>query len=162
MASITINISGTVIEFPDSGASPSWAPAVIQFAEAVEGALLSSNGPFDVTPQVQTIDAYNPGISIDIPGLSFPTSDVRSVGVTYSLIRSTSSSTVAERGNLELVYNPAGPVGNKWNVSRDLTGDALISFYVTDVGQVQFTTTTLAGSNHTGKLSYTAKALLQD
>lgn len=160
--SVQINISGTIIQIPSSGASPNWSPAIIEAFQAIEGALAGVSGPFDVSPQVQTIDAYNPGTGIDIPGLAFPTSDVRSVGVTYSLIRQTTSSTVAERGNLELVYNPAGPVGNKWNVSRDMTGDALINFYVTDVGQIQFTTETLSGANHTGKLSYIAKALLQD
>lgn len=160
--SVKINIAGTIIDFPESGNSPNWSPAVIEFAQTVESALAGTIGPFDVPPQVLTIDAYNPGVNVDMPNFAFPTSDVRAVSIVYSVYRNTTLTTVVESGNLQMVYNPAGPVNNKWDVARDFVGDAQISFNVTDLGQVQFTTTTLSGSNHVGALSYQAKALLQD
>jgi hypothetical protein len=36
--SVRITIGSQVIEFPSSGADPNWAPAVIDFAQAVETA----------------------------------------------------------------------------------------------------------------------------
>lgn len=160
--SIKINIQGNIIEIPESGQSPNWAPGIIEAFQAIEAALQGVAGPFDVPPQLLTIDSYNPGINIDMPNFSFPTSDVRAVSIVYSVYRNTTSTTVVESGNIQIVYNPAGPVNNKWEIARDYVGDAQISFSITDLGQMRFTTTALAGSNHTGVLTYQAKALLQD
>ena len=159
---ITINISGEIIDFPSTAASPDWSPALIQFAQAVESAISGFAGPFDVPPQIEIIDAYNPGISIDMPNFAFPVSAVRGVDITYTVFRQTSTNTAAEKGTIQAVYNPDGPVGNKWNTSRELTGDGFISFYITDTGQMQFTTTTIPGTSHTGRLAYSAKSILQD
>jgi hypothetical protein len=159
---IEIQIQGTVIEFPESAAEPNWAPAIIEFAQAVEAALNQVTGAFDVAPQVQIIDAYNPGVAIDMPNFAFPVSDVRAVDIIYSVFRSTTDETVAEMGSIQMVYNPDGPVSQKWETSRESTGDAKISFAVTDLGQVTFTTQTMTGTNHVGRLTYQAKALLQD
>lgn len=159
---ITLTISGTTIEFPSSGASADWSPAVIQFAQAVEGALASVVGAFDVPPQIQIIDSYNPGVSVDMPSFSFPTSDVRAAQLIYSVYRTTTTETAYETGTLEIVYSPNNPSTQQWETSRSYTGDGKISFYVTDAGQVQFTTETMGGSNHSGTISYTAKALLQN
>lgn len=159
--STSITIQGNVIEFPSSGESPNWAPALIEFAQAVEAALSGLAGAFDVPPQILSIDAQNPGTSIDIPALSFPVTDVRGVSVDYSVYRTTSSDTAYEFGTLKLIYNGNGSVGEKWEFSRDAVGDGKISFYVTDAGQVQFTTQTMAGTSHSGQLAYKAQAILQ-
>lgn len=158
--SITITIAGTPIDFPSSGQSPNWAPAVIQFAQAVELALQGSAGPFDVPTQSISIDADNPGTSVDITALTFPPSDVRAAFIRYAVFRQTSLTTAVESGTLGIVYNPIGPVGNKWEVTRDLVGPgAFIDFYVTDTGQVQFSTTTLSGTNHVGTITFLAQSL---
>lgn len=160
--SVTIQIQSNIIEFPSSSESPNWAPAVVEFAKAVEAALNQVTGPFDVPPQIQIIDSYNPGMNVDMPNFSFPVSDVRAANLIYSVFRTTTAETVAETGNIQIVYNPDGPIGNKWEVTRQFDGDAQIVFNVTDLGQVQFTTTTISGTNHVGRISYQAKALLQD
>lgn len=156
-----IEIQGTPIQFPDSATSPNWAEAVIQFAEAVEAALATVVGAFDVPPQALIIDAQNPGTNVDIAALSFPTSTVRAAFIRYSVFRSTSLTSVVESGELMILYNPAGPIGNKWEIGQRQLSDGQISFYVTDTGQVQFSTTALAGSGHTGKLTFTAQSILQ-
>lgn len=158
----TIIIQGTPIDFPDSDQSPNWAPAVIQFAQAVEAALSIAIGTFDISPQVMNIDASNPGTNVNIHNLSFSTTQVRGAFIRYTVYRNTSTTTAVEGGTIEIVYNPAGPVNNKWEISRVRTGNAFIDFTVTDVGQVQFTTATLSGINHVGRLSYEANALEQD
>ncbi len=160
-----INIQGTVIDFPDSAASPNWAPAVDQFAKAVEGALASVVGAFDVAPQALIIDAQNPGTNIPIAALSFPISTVRSAFIRYTVFRTTDSDIAGEAGEMTIFYNPDGPVNNKWEVSQVITsgipGNGRITFNCTDVGQIEFSTTALSGSNHTGKLTFVAQSILQ-
>lgn len=157
----TITIKGTPINFPDSGTSPNWAPAVIQFAQAVADALSLLVGTADVTPQNFTIDSFNPVTNQDLPNLQFSTSIVRAAFIRYSVYRNTSTTTVAESGIMIIVYNPANPTNNKWELIRDFTGDAQIDFNITDTGQVQFTTQTLGGLSHNGKIAFAAQALLQ-
>lgn len=157
----SINIRDTVINFPDSGTSPNWAPAVIAFAQAVEDALNLLVGSADVSPQNYTIDAFNPVTSQNIPNLLFSTSIVRAAFIRYSVYRTTSLSTVTETGTIIVVYNASNPVSNKWEIIQYKTGDASISFAITDTGQMQFTTTTLAGTGHAGKIAFAAQALLQ-
>lgn len=159
----TITIAGTPIEFPNSSSSPNWAEGVISFAEAVESALTSAVGPYDVPPQVVTIDAYNPGVNVDIAALNFPVSNVRAAFIRYSVFRTASgpSTTAYEAGTMILVYNPNGSTNNKWEVVRNYVGDASITFSVTDTGQVRFTTTQIGSTGHTGKLSFVAQALQQ-
>lgn len=159
--SIPLIIGGQVIAFPSSAQDPNWAPAVIQFAQAVTDALQGVAGSFDVPPQIFTLDPYNPGTNVNIPLLNFPVSNVRSAIVYYSLLRSTTTTTVGDAGTLQLLYNPINMTGSKWEVVRIGTedGGAGITFTVTDAGQVQFSTNTLGGINHSGKLLYSSKAL---
>lgn len=157
----TITIQGTVIEFPESAQSPNWAEPVIQFAEAVELALASVVGPYDVPAQVLNIDAYNPGTDIDITALNFPATEVRSAFIRYALYRETSVTSAYEAGEITIVYNPNGPVNQKWELGRRGLGDGSIDFSISDVGQISFTTGTLAGINHTGNLTFVAQSVLQ-
>lgn len=157
-----LTIAGTIIDFPESAQSPNWAPAVIQFAKSVEDALSVVVGSFDVGFQTLNIDAYNPGINVNIQNLSFSTAEVRSFQVVYSVFRTASSpsETAYETGILNAVYNPNNPVNNKWEVTTEKTGDGKIKLTVTDSGQVQFTTEQIGTINHTGTLSFKATALL--
>ncbi len=160
--SIPLNINGSIVEFPSSAQSPNWAPAVIQFAELVALALSSVVGPFDVVPQIFTLDSYNPGTNISVNNLAFPTSSVRSAIITYNVHRTTSDGSVSESGEIEIVYDVDNPTNNKWEIAQERVGDASISFTITDAGQVQFSTSTLSGTDHSGQLAFSAKALLQD
>jgi len=157
---VAITIQGQSISFPNSGGSPNWAPAVIEFAQAVELALSGLAGDFDVAPQTFDFDSSNPGSNLNIPNLSFPTSDVRGATIDYAIHRETSTVELAEKGKLEIVYN-ASNTGDKWEVVREFVGDADVTFDVTDTGQVQLSTTTIAGINHAGRITYSAKALKQ-
>lgn len=154
-----ITISGQVIDFPDVAQSPVWAEAIIQFAEAVESALSSVAGAFDVAPQLYTM-VSNANTNVALPSLSFPTSQVQGALITYSVYRTTNSTKVSEFGTLEITYNPDGPINNKWEIAREFTGNAQVTFTVTDTGQVEFSSTALTGSSHSGLIGYTAKALL--
>lgn len=157
-----ITIGSTIVDFPDSAASPNWSEAIIQFAELVALQLSISTGTYDVPAQSFTLDAYNTASNINIPALSFPTSAVRAVFMRYTVYRETDSANADEAGDIIAVYNPNNSVGLKWTVSQVKTsGGAQIEFNVTDLGQFQFSTTALSGSSHTGKITFEARALEQ-
>lgn len=161
-----IVIKGTPINFPSAGASPSWAPAVIEAVEALADAVNAVTATYDVPPQVQNIDANNSSSNVDINNLNFPATEVRAATIYYSVYRKTDNSgppdgqEVTEAGTLEINYNASRPVSTKWELIRTGGGDALVTFNITDLGQIQFSTQPLTGINHTGILSYRALAIL--
>ena len=157
----SITISGTVVDFPSTAASPDWSEAVIQFAQLVETALSSVVGPYDVSPQSFTIDSYNPGTDVTVPNLAFSTSTVRAAFIKYTCYRSTNSTTVYEAGQIIVVYNASNPSSNKWEIITERAGNASISLTISDAGQFLLTTTSVSGINHAGKLTFSASALAQ-
>ncbi len=109
------------------------------------------------------IDAYNSATNVNITALTFPTTDVRSVFIRYSVYRTTDSSNVYEAGDMIAMYNPNNSTNEKWTLSlgnRTGTG-AQITFSVADTGQFRFSTTAISGSNHQGQLTFEARALEQ-
>jgi len=153
-----ITIQNKVIRFPESAESPNWAPALVEFAEAVEAALGSIAGPFDIAPQVFNIDLYN-GTGTDITELLFPPSNVSKVDILYSVVRTTTTSAAVEGGHIELLYDQTKPVNN-WDMEISKQGDALISFSISNSGQLSFITDVITGSNHSGFISFRASAIL--
>lgn len=152
--SVTITIKGTPIDFPSSGESPNWSPAVIQFAQAVEEALLTAVGPDDVPAQVFTLTSGGPAQTIT--NLSFSTATVRAAYIKYSIIL-IGTSTTSEAGNIIALYN-----GSSWNInSRDYVGEANCTFSITSLGQVTIQVPSVAGFV-SGKLSFSAQALQQN
>lgn len=161
-----IIIKGTPIQLPDSAASPNWSPAIIEAFQAIADAVNAVTATYDVAPQVQNIDANNSSTNVDINNLTFPSADVRAATVYYSVYRATEDSgppdgqEVAEAGTVEIVFNDANPITQKWEIVRMFEGDASITFSVTDLGQIQFSTSPLTGTNHTGIVTYRAIAVL--
>lgn len=160
--SIPITINGTIIQFPSSGQSPNWSQAVIQFAQAVAAALNLVVGPFDVPPQTFVMTS-NSNTNVILPNLTFPPSDVQGAIIFYSVFRQTTGSgatTVSETGELLINYNPTFPTNQKWAISRDFVGNADVTFSISDVGQLQFSSSSITGLDHTGTIVYQAIAIL--
>ena len=156
-----ITVQGTPIDFPDTSASPNWSPAIITFAQAVATAVNGVTGTYDIPAQTLIIDNYNPGSNITIPNLAFADTQVRGAFIRYTVYRTTSTTTVSEVGDISVVYNPANPTGNLWEISPVRIGNASITFSITDSGQMQFTTSILSGTGHSGVLTYAAQSLQQ-
>lgn len=163
---IQLIIKGTVVEIPESGASPNWASGIITSLQALTEAVNAVTGTYDIAPQTQNIDANNGSTNVTITNLSFPVTEVRSATIFYSVHRTTEDSgppdgeEVAEGGTLLIVYNASNPINNKWEIARQSVGDGKITFSVTDTGQLRFSTTALTGINHTGILSFRALSIL--
>lgn len=165
---IPITIGNTVIDFPTSTNDPNWSPPIIEFAQAVQDALASVVGPFDVPPSIMNIDAYdtvsdqpvtdtvNP---LTFPTVAFPGNGVRGAFIRYTVYRNSTATTVTEIGTLSVVHNPAStPV---WEIQRDYVGDASITFSIDSTGLVKFSTTSIGGISHVGRITYVAQALKQ-
>lgn len=163
---IKLLIKGTPVEIPESGASPNWSPGIISAIEALTEAVNSISGTYDVAPQVQDISLQSPNIDHDINNVIFPADDVRAAIIYYSVYRKTDDDgailgeELAEAGTLQIVYNNANPVGNKWEIQREFVGNGKTSFSVTDLGQVQFNKEPINGINNDEKLSYRAISIL--
>lgn len=158
----TITFGSTPVDVPSSADAPNWAEGVTQAFEAIAETLATVAGAFDVPSQSINIDSSNPGVpNTDIGPLNFPITSVRAVNIIYAVFRTTSSVTAYETGTIIAIYSPANPIGSKWEMSQDSVGDAKISFYITDSGQVQYTCQTLAGTSHAGKIIFQGKAILQ-
>ncbi len=161
--STKIVIQNTEIQFPTSGESPNWAPAMVKFAKAVENALNASVGPYDVAPQVQVMD-NNGFTDADITNLSFPPVDVNQVVIDYSVQRSITEvvdKIYTEGGVLTCTYRPEDGV-DPWSFTQTKTGDAQCEFTVEPSGQIKVSFTALPGSSvtHRGIVSFRARALV--
>lgn len=155
-----LTILGTPIDFPTTSQSPIWSDAIIQFAELVEQALSGLITAGDIAKSSFALDGtHNPGTSVNITGLSFDPGTIRAIFIRYSVYRNTSATTVTECGTITAVYNGTLGSGLKWENSVQKVGDASITFAITDAGQVQFSTTTLSGTGHTGKIAFVAQTL---
>lgn len=162
-----VNIAGTNVNIPDSGASPNWAPAIIEAFQLIAEALAVSVGPFDITPQSYQMTS-NVNTNVPIPNLSFPVNTVQGSIILYGVNRSSSgggAQQVSETGLLILNYDPSQSVGSLWQVTHEYSSansdGALITFSVTDLGQVLFSTEAITGSSPEGVINFRALAVLQ-
>lgn len=151
----TITVQGTSITIPDSGTSPNWSQGIIQALELLASAVAISVGPYDITPQIYTM-VSNANTNVSLTNLSFPTNQVRSAFIKYSVYRNTNSTTVTEGGQMIITYN-----GSTWDKIQSYGAGASVTFTVTNSGQVQFSSTAISGTGHIGSISYSAQCLLQ-
>lgn len=159
--SVQITIQGNVIDFPTSGSSPNWAPAVVDFAQAVETALEGVTGEYDIAPQ--SLDILNNQTSTtDLVGIAFPSTAVRSFTITYTIYRSaTSPSTgLSESGTIVGVYDD---LASNWILQREFVGDdAGVTFDIENVlaGQLKYSSSFInPGTGYSGKITLLARTL---
>ncbi len=160
--SVIIEIQGTPIEFPSTGESPNWAPAVIQFAQSVEAALSLVVNASDVPPQVQFISRDGDTGFRTIKNLEFDSGVVRAAYINYSLFfRENAGDITSESGTMTLLYD-----GTIWQLIREFVGEATVNsvlteFDVNESGQVIIKTGSLVDYSE-AKISFSAKTLPQD
>lgn len=142
-------------EFPLSGQSPGYASEITDWAEAVTDALTNVQKPNDI---LTTTAAINNNVSTptNIPGFSFSTAEVIAIDCRYFIKRTTTSPnfTVTEVGYIEGYYD-----GTNWGISIRSTGDSGVELSITPAGQIQYTSTSLAGATHVGSIVFEAKVI---
>lgn len=158
-----ITIQGITVNFPISGSSPNWSAAVIQAIELIAEALTISSGPYDIPPQ-NFIMTSNVNSNVPIPNLEFPVTAVQGAMVLYGCQRSTNSVQISQSGILILNYDPTQSPGSLWQITDEFASSssagAGITFSMSDVGQLQFSTTSIAGTDYQGTINFRALAVL--
>jgi hypothetical protein len=167
-----IIIGSKVIEFPSSGTDANWAPAVTDFALAVESEFAGLISAFDVSPRVQTLP-INPivgsSLDIDVENCNFPNEQVRGIFFTYTIYRESTgvgATSVDEIGYVNAVYNT---VTGDWNYNhyfngvKQNNGSAWHEFFMSG-DQLVLRVWGISGvyNDVDSKISYSAKTLLVD
>lgn len=91
-------------------------------------------------------------LATNITNLSFDGSTYRGFVIDYTIYRSTSINEVAQIGRLRGVYKTTAA---SWSLSDDYSGDnAGVTFSITNLGQIQYTSTSILGTSYSGLLTY--------
>lgn len=157
----SIQISGSIISFPDSAQSPDWSQGIIEFAQAVEDALSTVVSPFDIGQRVMSLDGLTGTqvITDSVIPLQFATDPVltqsgtRAAYVRYAVYRVISAVTYVEQGNISVLFD-----GSNWSISTDKIGNAKCYFTIDGSGQISIV---MDGTTTTGRITYTAQGLKQ-
>ena len=184
-STISILIGHTIVQFPASGSSSNWSPAIIQFAELVSVQLKAISSPFDIPPTVQVLTANNATIELTGNGaaVNFPFGSVRSFTFTYALYQTTTDlinpPNITVAGTVVGVYSPStsswtlqheyiGSVQGSTTSTQSITaghkgsGQAFLSFDMDGSDKLLLTTYGIFGSYDptNSKISYSAKTEL--
>ncbi len=112
--------------------------------------------------------ANSQAVAADIEGLSFSRLDSHWVRIEFDILRytDTAASELKCSGELELVYNTDDSqweIASRSRTSGDVTTPDLpagITFSITADGQLQYTSTTISGTNYFGELSWKSVQIL--
>lgn len=157
-------IGTRVIEFPDSGSSPLWSEAVIDFAQSVESQLALTASAFDVPPRVQILTSDS-NSGLNITDCIFPSGSVRSFSVFYAIYRTNGVTSLIQQGEIRGIYDTleaAWYLNDEFNGDRQADGLPYQSFQMSG-DQLQLNTTLLGGAYDTAnsRISYSAKTQLK-
>lgn len=160
---VDITIGTTPISYPSAGDPPGWGAQATEAMEAVAEVLSSLSNANDILETTFTI-ANNQAVAANVSGLAFNTGAVRSAEISYSIIRSSSTTTTgkSEAGTMTAVYDSAATAGSKWQLAiGPVAGPgAGVTFTITDAGQVQYTSSDIGSTTYSGEMRFRAKTIL--
>ena len=159
--SVTLTVNGLPFSYPSAGEAPGWGENATDWASAVTDTVNGLIGPGDILASLFSItNNQGPGeggaTPANVTGLLFNSTAILGAIVYYSVTRKTDTNEAVETGELRLVYKPNSAT---WIMAQSLVGNAGISFSVTSLGQIQYTTSNLSGSNYIGKMRFRAYSL---
>lgn len=155
---IPVIISGTEYQLPVQGDSPPWGDNLDSIIQAMIASLATLNGTGDILNTSFTL-VNNQTSPVNVVGLSFDTSTIRSAEVSYSIYRSSNTpNEFSECGTLLLTYKSTA---GTWEIAQIDVGSSGVIFTITNAGQIQYTTTDIGNGSYVGKLVFRAKAFTQ-
>lgn len=134
-----------------------WVVAVCLASTATEiviNPVSSASAIYVVDGDTSFTIANNQSSAANVTGLLIDGVSTRSFILDYSIYRQTdtASSALAQVGQLRGVYNTQSA---SWLMSDDFSGqNAGVTFTILNSGQIQYTSTNIAGANYVGSLKY--------
>jgi hypothetical protein len=153
----TVTISGTSYTIGDQGASPPWGADLNDLLLALVQVAQSTSGGGDILTTSFNV-ANNQVAPANVTGASWDTSTVRGFILSYSLYRSTNINEESETGQ---IYGTYSSTANTWQIAQTYAGSSGISFTITNAGQLQYTSSNVAGTGYSGKMKFSGKSFLQ-
>jgi hypothetical protein len=153
---VNLTVKGVTYRYPVTQ-DENWGKNASDWAIAVTDALGTASVEGDLPPPdaAQASIQNNQASPVNVTDLIFDSATVRSAVVHYYVYRKHGATEVMETGILNLKY-----VNSDWTFSQESQGDDTgVSLDITSGGQVQYTSTNLAGSPYTGVMKYRAFAL---
>jgi hypothetical protein len=151
---------GAITETPPS-TQTHWIVAVAQAYSATQINInpVSAAGAIYIeeTVPVATI-ANNQASATNLTGVIFDPLEYRGVILDYAIYRitDTASSAVVQVGELRLAYNTQSTT---WYLSDNYAGqNAGVTFSISGSGQIQYTSSDIAGANYIGTMEYSIKS----
>lgn len=160
--SIPVVINNQTFNIPETGQDPDWSTELTPFLVAVADVINTLVAPGDILTTTANI---NDNISsyIDLPGMNFDPTLVRSSNITYSIYRISTDTPYgnSEDGTIYINYDNNAPSGSKWSLSQRTNGNAGVSFTITDAGQVQYLSTQIdnGGGGYSGIIKFAGRSL---
>lgn len=154
--SIPLVVSNATYNFPANRDSPGWGEDVTAWAQAVTTAISTVTGNGDIA-QTSAIINNNQVAATNVVGLAFDTSVVRGAVIDYSVYRVTTTVEVVETGTMYLSYKSTAAV---WEMAVIGSSGSNVTFSVTNLGQIQYTSDSMAGASYSGIIRFRARALL--
>jgi hypothetical protein len=158
--SVQLIVNQQVYEYPENRDGPPWGESATAWAQAVTDVLQSLAGTGDILQTPANIN-NNQVVAANVQGLSFDPTQVRAAVVEYSVYRNTTGAGAMELVESGTMYPSYKSVAGTWDMPIVGGQEGGIQFTITSGGQIQYTTSSMTGSNYTGTVRFRARAFLQ-
>lgn len=137
--SIVLTVNNMPFDFPQEGEQAPWGQNVTDWATEVTRVLNSLKGSSDIL-ETAAIISNNVTTFTDIPDFKFNPTTVRSFKVECNVYRSNGSQELVEVLTLTGLRT-----STSWQLQQDGVGNSGVTLDITDLGQVQYKSSNLAG-----------------
>ena len=151
-----LTISGTTFSYPENREDPGWGEEATAWAEAVTEVLSNTFGTGDILQTSATI-GNNQTSPTNVIGMVFDPTVVRGAVCEISVYRVTDEEEKAQTSTIYLTYLTEATT---WDIVVAGGSDAGITFSITSIGQVQYTTDEMAGNDYSGVIKFRARSLI--
>ena len=152
---IELTVNGNTYSIPENRENPGWGEELTSWMDAITDVAAGITGVGDILQTSVTI-ANNTASATNLAAFTFDPGTVRGAEITYAIYRNTSASELAEFGKIYLVFKT---VAGTWDLSQTFAGSSGVTLTITSLGQMQYTSTNMAGTGYAGTIKYFAKAI---
>jgi hypothetical protein len=146
--SIIVTVNNIPFNIPVEGEQPPWGESLTDYFVEVAKVLNSLKGANDILETGATIQ-NNVTTFTDIPDFKFNTATVRSFAVQGSVARETGTTKVYESFVLSGLRTDTD-----WILQLEGFGDSGIELDITPAGQVQYKSSSIAGTGYVGLMKF--------